>query len=394
VHIPVLERAIATAAALLNQGRVIAADEVVAGMELPPVSYDGASLIKALGRRLGIPLPNVEIGGLPNVSPSTLFDQIARIHDHKRGMAQALRGLFLPSFGRVAPSDTRFVPDLHPRWPAGQPDGGRFRPRDADSPIQPAGLERPVFRIFVRILGQLLRNLARRNEPPAPGKPQESPTPTQETPSEPVQPPRVDEERPPGIGHNRPPPDEPAPGVEDTELPPPKLAPNVPDEEPLNIPRERPDEEKAESVWGRKISDAIRQALEKGNIKRVAEISQQLAEAPWLDRQVENIIADQDPPRELGELIERARYGTAPGYNRHHIVEKGDHNKDLSQEDIQSPENIALVPTYRHWKITNYYQMPQEETDWIPPREYLRGKSFDEQYQFGLGVLRKFGVLK
>jgi hypothetical protein len=98
---------------------------------------------------------------------------------------------------------------------------------------------------------------------------------------------------------------------------------------------------------------------ERSPASRMVSGSGPLAKAPWLEGQIENIIADQDPPQQL-----------------------------------QSPENIALVPKYEHWQITNYYQMPQEETGWIPPREYLRGKSFEERYQFGLRVLRKFKVLK
>jgi hypothetical protein len=97
----VLERAIAAPAALLNAGRVAAADEVVAGLELPPVSYDGVALMKALGRRLGISLPNVEVGGAPTASPSVLFDEIARCHEHKRPTAQAMQGLFVPNFGQA-----------------------------------------------------------------------------------------------------------------------------------------------------------------------------------------------------------------------------------------------------------------------------------------------------
>jgi len=30
----------------------------------------------------------------------------------------------------------------------------------------------------------------------------------------------------------------------------------------------------------------------------------------------------------------------------------------------------------------------------MTPRDYLRGKSFEEQYRFGLDIMRKFGVLK
>ena len=37
---------------------------------------------------------------------------------------------------------------------------------------------------------------------------------------------------------------------------------------------------------------------------------------------------------------------------------------------------------------------PQKETGGVSPREYLKGKTPAERYQFGLGVLRKFGVLQ
>jgi hypothetical protein len=139
VHLPMLERAVAAAASLLNAGRVAAADEVVAGLELPPVSYDGAALMKALGRRLGISPPNVEVGGSLSPSRPVLFDEIARVRDYKRATAQALQGLFVPGSGRLSkasPDD----PD-HPGWPTGAPDGrgGKFRPKDsADDTSAPA----------------------------------------------------------------------------------------------------------------------------------------------------------------------------------------------------------------------------------------------------------------
>ena len=330
VHIPVLERAIATTAKLLNAGQVAAADEVLARLELPPVTYDGAALMKALSRRLGISLPNVEIAGCPSASPPALFEQIARVHDDKRAIAQALEGLFVPSFSRVAPANMRFDPGLHPRWPAGQSDGGRFRPRDGERailPVQFTPLTRPVLRIAAQILARLLRNLGRRAEPPSPGKPPDPPPPRQ---SEPPQPSPPEEELPPGPGHNNPPPDEVIP-EEELDPPPPKPAPTASDE-PIEIPKERPDEEQAESRWGRRVSDAIRRALQEGNLKTAADIAHQLAEAPWLEGQIDNIIADQDPPSELQELIDRARGDTVRGYNRHHIVEQGKQNDDLTEE--------------------------------------------------------------
>ena len=50
MHIPTLERVIAAASALLNAGRVTAADEVVAGLELRLKTYF-ALAVRKLGRR-------------------------------------------------------------------------------------------------------------------------------------------------------------------------------------------------------------------------------------------------------------------------------------------------------------------------------------------------------
>jgi hypothetical protein len=119
------------------------------------------------------------------------------------------------------------------------------------------------------------------------------------------------------------------------------------------------------------------------------------AAAHALYDQIENIIADQDPPHDLGMLIERARQdGTPRGYNKHHIVEQGKQSDDLPQERIQSDENIALIPTYKHWQISAFYQMPQQELGGLTPRQFLRGKSFEERYRYGLSIMRDFRVLK
>jgi hypothetical protein len=91
----------------------------------------------------------------------------------------------------------------------------------------------------------------------------------------------------------------------------------------------------------------------------------------------------------------RARRGTHPGYNLHHIVEQGRQNSDIPTEQIEAPENIVLVPTYKHWQITAYYGRRQNPSfGGLSPREGLRGKTFQERYAFGIETLRKFGVVK
>jgi hypothetical protein len=210
--------------------------------------------------------------------------------------------------------------------------------------------------------------------------------------------PESDEEKPPGIGHNRPPQDtipDVAPDAAEGEPPISGAPAGPPSEWPVEIPTEAPPDSKDISLYGRRVSNAIREALRNNDEKALKEIVDAVSKAPWLYDQIANILADQDRPRDLDELIERAKQGTHPGYNRHHIVEQGKQNDDLSSVRIQSDDNIALVPTYKHWQITAYYQTPQKKAlGGLTPREYLRGKSFEERYQYGLSILRKFGVLK
>jgi hypothetical protein len=43
---------------------------------------------------------------------------------------------------------------------------------------------------------------------------------------------------------------------------------------------------------------------------------------------------------------------------------------------------------------TETWEFKDEKGDEMTPREYIRGKSWEERYEFGLDVLRRFGVLK
>lgn len=120
-----------------------------------------------------------------------------------------------------------------------------------------------------------------------------------------------------------------------------------------------------------------------------------MAQADWIKDQLDNIVAAQDPPRSLEELIEAAQEpGRRFGYDNHHIIEQGKQNNDISRDVIDAPYNIVRIPRYKHWQINDYYGRPQRESEGMSPGEYLKGKGPEERYQFGLGILRKFGVLQ
>ena len=84
----------------------------------------------------------------------------------------------------------------------------------------------------------------------------------------------------------------------------------------------------------------------------------------------------------------------ADAYDLLRLVEQGGQNSYLDQSEIQSGENIVRIPYYRHKDVQSYYQTPNPLLGGLTPREYLRGRSFQEQFEFGLKVLRDLGIMK
>jgi hypothetical protein len=378
-----------SAAACLNLGRAREAAQIVAALDLPPVSFEGAALMRAIGRRLGVAGPEVAVAGHPRALERELIERLASVHDAKCTVARALEPVFNPDLFRVAPSTALFDPALHPRWPAGRPDGGQFRPRDGEGAVVPVQWQGPALRVAARLLARLLGLLRRVPKLPKPGEapPPGEPVPKPDT-STPAQ------QKPPGIGHNGPPADEataPEAGSRGDAAPEPPLD----ESEPFELPAERPTGKGAVARWGRRVADEIHDAIERGDADRLAEIADALSRADWIKDQLDNIVAAQDPPRSLDDLIDAAQdKGPRPGYDDHHIIEQGPQNSDLPEEVVEARNNIVRIPRYKHWQINEYYQARREDLGWQTPREYLKGKSTEERYQFGLRVLRDVGVLK
>jgi hypothetical protein len=83
------------------------------------------------------------------------------------------------------------------------------------------------------------------------------------------------------------------------------------------------------------------------------------------------------------------------GYDVHHIVEKTparDHK--IPDALIDGPDNLVRIPRLKHWEITGWLMTPNEEYGYLSPREYLRGKSWEERRRAGLKALIEAGVLK
>ena len=90
------------------------------------------------------------------------------------------------------------------------------------------------------------------------------------------------------------------------------------------------------------------------------------------------------------------KYGAAPpGKQWHHIVpQNGGANEDqFGAEEIHNTKNLALLPTFWHEVINDYYRTPRPELGGLTPMQYIADKPYSYQYQYGLAVMRRHGVM-
>ncbi|MGN6311129.1 MAG: hypothetical protein ACTHNN_16440 [Xanthobacteraceae bacterium] len=164
-------------------------------------------------------------------------------------------------------------------------------------------------------------------------------------------------------------------------------------DEPPEIPQQLP------ATRGERM-DFVRDAVSWiGRVGRYAPIVgaflETLDEAKDLKALADALKTANDPPAELEELQARAQRPSEAGYEDHHIVGQFAQNRlQFGNDLIDSPENKVRLPTVRHRDINGWYSRPNEEFDGLSPRDYLRGKSWDEQMREGLKIMRRNGVLK
>jgi hypothetical protein len=114
----------------------------------------------------------------------------------------------------------------------------------------------------------------------------------------------------------------------------------------------------------------------------------------WLEEYEAHIKAYLDPPKSLEEL-QQAVSESKKGYDIHHIVEQTPAKNDkFPDSKIQAPENLVRIPRFKHWEISSWYGRPNKIFGNKSPRDYLRGKDWDERLRVGLHALRIHGVLK
>jgi hypothetical protein len=101
----------------------------------------------------------------------------------------------------------------------------------------------------------------------------------------------------------------------------------------------------------------------------------------------------------LEELQKDFGRPSVSGYHDHHINEKDAAQKDgFSRDMIDGPENIVRIPKRKHEEITGWYikenrKFRNDRGEPISPREFLRGKSWQDRRRIGLEALIEFGVL-
>jgi hypothetical protein len=116
-----------------------------------------------------------------------------------------------------------------------------------------------------------------------------------------------------------------------------------------------------------------------------------------LDAITRAIKSANDPAKTLEELQEPIGTKSQRGYEDHHIAEEAAARAAGDPESlIQGRDNRVRIPVLKHIEISRYYstKVEQEDGTRLSPRDLLKGADFETRREFGLGILRKYGVLR
>lgn len=166
--------------------------------------------------------------------------------------------------------------------------------------------------------------------------------------------------------------------------------------EPPEIPQKKPAIKQEQNAVVKALARYIDQ-LKRSNVA-AARIAALIDAVIWLDKfQRASLDSYQDPPGTLEDLQRAAQEGPKLGYERHHLrMKKPAQDDGYPDSMIESPENIVLIPYWKHREITGWYNQKNKDPKYngLSPIEYLRGKSWDERGEIGLEALRLHRVLK
>ena len=120
-----------------------------------------------------------------------------------------------------------------------------------------------------------------------------------------------------------------------------------------------------------------------------------VAAGSWLWEHKDDVLSYLDEPRTLEELQEAATRPPKKGYENHHIAEQTAARDDGFDEDrINGRDNVVRIPRLKHQEINGWYGRKNPEFGGKPPREHLRGRTWEERISMGHRALREHGALK
>lgn len=61
---------------------------------------------------------------------------------------------------------------------------------------------------------------------------------------------------------------------------------------------------------------------------------------------------------------------------------------------VDGPENLVRIPRLKHWQITGWFATKNDDFGGLTPRDYPRGRSWDERFRVGQIALMKYEVLQ
>jgi hypothetical protein len=109
----------------------------------------------------------------------------------------------------------------------------------------------------------------------------------------------------------------------------------------------------------------------------------------------EEIIADEDfrsfdKPEQFKEFY---KHLSDPDRDWHHIVEKGANFPEWMKHNTV---NMVKIPRAKHWEITQFYVTRNDDWPYLgqTPRAWLQGKSWEEHFEHGIDILKRFRGLK
>jgi len=88
-------------------------------------------------------------------------------------------------------------------------------------------------------------------------------------------------------------------------------------------------------------------------------------------------------------------FGSAgDGSQYHHLVTQGGANADAVLPQLQSTENILILPTLLHEIVSDEYRGPAPDGSNLTLYEWLQKQPYEVQRDYGLNILRELHILK